>query len=171
MDSDRFDRLSRAMTRPGSRRSALAALVAGALASALAPSVEVDAKKRKKRKKRKSGNPAPACSPIGQPCGSGGCCGGATCQGAVCRCPDGMGRCGDRCVGPDGCAAGHACDKSAAVDVCPGASTCTGQNASGQKVCCGIDRVHGCEFGPQACCSGECGFVGFGGRILCGRAA
>jgi hypothetical protein len=70
----------------------------------------------------------------------------------------------DVCSGPgtggdpnSGCCAHiySVCDPSEPIDRCCNMSTCTGANASGQFVCCGVSLVSHCSVGSQ-CCSGAC---------------
>lgn len=117
MDTDSFDRLTRALSADSSRRGLLAGL-ASSLFAALAWGLGGDgaeAKKRKrKRKKKRKGNQTPPspCVPdcTGKLCGADGCgksCGSCVgseiCQDGTCRCPDDRPACGvaGNCCGAD----------------------------------------------------------------------
>lgn len=163
VDELRFDGLARALGGSGSRRQALAALVAGLGSTLLLTDVEAKRKKRKKKKKPQPPLPTPcnAACPAGQVCCGdaclpGNCCSAAQCTDAarsvcennVCvagactnRCPAGQVCCGAACVPGDCCTRAECTDASRALCL---NNTCAPCTASQQ---CGAGRV---------CCSGEC---------------
>ncbi len=154
MESERFDRLSRLLAGRPSRRRLLGALAAGAV-GVLPAAPEGEARRRSKHQGSRS------CRPVERACQSHrDCCAGATCQGRVCACPTGRGRCGNGCIAvtPEGnCAAGNACDPEETRDTCSGTSTCDGV-VDGRAVCCGVSDVHRCgRYGDAFCCTGKCG--------------
>jgi hypothetical protein len=158
MDADRFDALSRSLTRARSRRTALASLLGGALG--LVALREVDAKKKrcppcKKRKKGKCKKKKP----------DGTACPGGTCQGGRCLLTRCTPSCRGKVCGDDGC--GGSCGSCGAVPCTNGACNCAGQPdlrdcGRGQQ-CSGdvcatplVTCSHGLCFLNEHCCNGRC---------------
>jgi len=193
MDPQHFDALTRRISRAGSRRRVLTALVGGAFGRVLAqPQVD---------------QVAAGCSAFNFPCNaSSSCCpdAGLRCQDGHCRCKKGWKRCPDSGIGcqnlntnPDHCGeCGHAC--SAAKPCCLkgkcrenncGGACCAdcfveillnGQPDLAHPVCCTSSGGTVCEHnkpGPaddrccyddQLCVKGKCCCDGCDGAVKCG---
>jgi hypothetical protein len=119
MDANRFDRLTRSVATPASRRSVLAAL--GVAVAAVPPTV--NARKRKRRKVRRN---AFGCVDVGGFCKNGGQC----CSG-ICTGKKGKKKC--RAHDAQGCQPGvqdTTCDATGGADV-----TCTTSSGATDGVC------------------------------------
>ena len=165
MEDDRFDHLTRAVTRRGTRRGAVGLLLGSSTAIL---GFSANAKKKKKGKKKK-----------GTGC-KGGCPAGAICSGKVCVfCAMGQMACGNTCVSRDDpancgtcgnvCRSGAAC-RSGTCDFCPSGLTPCGNAcvnlASDAANCgrCGKSCPSGtcrngackCDIGNPAHCPSGC---------------
>jgi hypothetical protein len=184
MDPDRFDALSRALSAVGSRRGALASVLAGALAlvdgqeaaasKSLKQCKKIDDKKRRKRciKKAKKQS-CPSSSPI--ECGSGCCsrdfpicCAAADPANSVCAsqhfqcCPvetTGGGTCpiGTTCCPPRKGTIDPACiQPTLGGQCCPFNS---GGRCFPRQHCCPPEKTNDANFGccddPEPCCNAD----------------
>lgn len=132
MDGPGFDRLTKALTLPGSRRRALSGLLAGGFGLLGTGAEESFAHDLKAKCKKKSGKAKKKClkkarKHAAQHANNGPLCGNVTCPAGQTCCPDQ--RCGATC-----CANGRACNV-----------VCSGPN--GNDYCCHPDR-------PAAICGG-----------------
>jgi hypothetical protein len=183
MDEQRFDALTRSLTRAHARRGALVAVLGGALG--LLGLAETTAKHKKRKKKHKTTSPPPpsTCIPscAGKVCGSDGCggtcgipcTGGKTCQDGLCVCPGGTRFCptpelcqsccanADCAAGAPTCESGTCCtaqgDPCTTSAPCCGASQCRAIPGGGDRCC--VEAGESCADGI-ICCSTICNFAG-----------
>jgi hypothetical protein len=184
MDPLRFDRLTRALGTPRSRRSALGGLLAGLLGPLLPATRSGDARPRKRCRggKTRCGRRCvdlqthPAhCGTCGHACPATAT-GPGRCQGGLCRCPGGI-LCGIDCVAggqccvPADCAEGnpcrtdlecilpqHTCSFRQRVDgtPCPGGVCCDGECVPGNLCCDFVTCGDRCCGAGQICCRNQC---------------
>ena len=165
MDADRFDTLTRSLTAAGSRRRALAAVLAGSL-GVLGSTASAKKKKKKKGKNKDRNTDCPQSKP--NRCGDKCCKPSEACIKGKCvnHCNDGKKNfgetgvdCGGTCIDPPGsgfgtCVIGQGCDDdgdcfSAVCEV----------TASGQKQCVFCRASRDCSLiAPDrpACINFEC---------------
>jgi hypothetical protein len=151
MDDDAFDRWTRQVEDPTSRRTALLRLVGGGLA-AVGSGIGGAAAKRKRRRKKRCKRPTFRC-------GKRKCC---TCSAENFACGDAPIKCGDRkgplCECWQKATGGFICTKS--QQVCPAASECaTDAECPGTQVCLAVGRDIGCGCGEGAffgICASSC---------------
>lgn len=132
MDASQFDALARRFQTAPTRRSMLASLVSGFLASHLIEPGWDEASGKKKRKKKRKKQKPPSC----QPSCSGKSCGDADgCGGSCTACPAGLTCQNRQCVSNDcapSCHGGHVCHNGSCV--CPAELQECNQNWCGE--CC-----------------------------------
>lgn len=151
MDSERFDRLTRAFAQPATRRSFVKSLTGGILGgaaglSALGPAA------------------AQHCAPPGQSCAADAdCCGALTCGSGSCQPPGATG--GGSSPGNQGCATGlsrcggSCIDLLTDVDNCGGCGTvCTTNVANAVPTCSNGACGYACTV--RACGDGSCAPTG-----------
>jgi hypothetical protein len=189
MDAEHFDRLTRSLMTPGSRRRALSALLGGCLG--LLGATEIGAKKpnQKRRacppcKKRKRGK-CKGQLPDGTPC-AGGTCQGGMCQPPGDPCP-GQKRCAGRCIPTNQCCTAEDCPALPGYRCCQGVCTdtkggtgfscnvdpecCSGycrRTSSSGRTCAATCRGKGCFQGSGCCPEHPCLALNRTGQELCG---
>lgn len=162
MESNAFDRFSRAVGTATSRRTVFAGLteVLAALIAWLAPGSAPAAVARPR-----------VCRPLGTSCFTNrglGCCRGATCQEGICRCPKRTRRCGQRCLPRNRCCrdrdcpANQNCQKGRCQ--CPAGKKRCGKRCIARNACC---RDGDCGT-LAVCVRGSCACAGNARR--CGDA-
>ena len=146
MDGRQFDDLARTAGVAIPRRTALGAVLAGAIAAAIA-GPELAVAKRGKKKKR--------CKKLTQGCGGKNkCCKGLTCTGGACGCPAGTVASGSTCVPqpPAGCTSDAQCG---AGQVCQGGTCVPAPPQCVKDADCGnpdLECVNGaCVDSPDEC--------------------
>lgn len=158
MESSRFDRLTRVVSRAASRRAVLG-LAAGAL-SGIVAMAGVDAGNRTtcRGNKKKCGK---RCIPKSKCCKNRECAGGETCQNGSCRCPNETKPCDNECIPNDFCCNCAtpaecqiaACDEGTCVftDVEPGTPCSIGVCNGG--VCTSCNQGASCTTPQPGVCS------------------
>ena len=148
MDSTSFDRLTRRLATPASRRTTLAS-VAAAVAGVLA-------------RRRTDAQPRTTCRELGQVCipeRNLDCCPGRTCLDGRCRCPEGKRRCQGRGVDVDRCCGGQCSGEAVCRDgrcECPRGRRRCGQRCVSRQQCCPGQKRCGQRCIPKAACCGGC---------------
>jgi hypothetical protein len=192
MESNRFDMITRHLGVAGSRRQALAAFAASALAHLFHQATPNEAAAKCKGYKGKCKSNGSCCKKNGLKCSHGRCrCkkkGWKRCPGSASDCthvnsdPNNCGACGNECPAATPCCINGTCREMCGGSCCadcfideqdgipqPGTETCCGP---GSGTFCSANKHDSsddvCCWPDQECIQGECCSDGYDGAVICG---